>query len=142
VNPPLRSEADRQALIAGIASGAIDAIATDHAPHTAADKAAGAPGFPGLETAFALCNTVLVEKGVIPLSRLSGLMSAAPARILGLDRERGKLREGFLADLVLADPSEEWTVDASRFFTKGKGSPFHGMTLTGKVRGVVRGGCA
>ncbi|MDR1785050.1 MAG: dihydroorotase [Spirochaetaceae bacterium] len=136
VNPPLRRASDRSALVRGIASGLVDVIATDHAPHTAADKGAGAPGFPGLETAFAVCNTALVHGGVITLGRLSELMSAAPARLLGLDHERGRLREGFLADLVLLAPGESWTVEGARFFTKGKGSPFEGMTLTGRVRGL------
>jgi dihydroorotase len=146
VNPPLRPEADRAALIESLAdSGAFaaDAIATDHAPHTARDKLAGAPGFPGLETAYAACNTALVASGRASASRLSALMSANPARILGLDRgafPKGRLSPGFAADVVLVDPAERWTVDAAGFCTKGKGSPFAGKTLTGRVKAVFRRG--
>ncbi|MDR2313678.1 MAG: amidohydrolase family protein [Spirochaetaceae bacterium] len=97
VNPPLRDDADRRALAAAIAGGLVDAIATDHAPHTESDKAAGAPGFTGLETAFAVCYTTLVrppaagagQAPVLSLSRLSALMSAGPSRILGLAGNRG-----------------------------------------------------
>jgi len=104
VNPPLRPARDREAVVAGILDGTVDAIATDHAPHSAADKAAGAPGFSGIQTAFAVCNTALVRSGIIPLSRLSQLMSANPARILGLRESKGRLAAGCAADLVLLDP--------------------------------------
>jgi dihydroorotase len=102
VNPPLRTEGDRRSLIAGILDGTIDAIATDHAPHTQAGKAGGAPGFIGLETAFGVCFTELVREGGISLSRLSALMSAAPARILGLGGDRGRIAPGFRGDLFIA----------------------------------------
>lgn len=104
VNPPLRPARDREAVVAGILDGTVDAIATDHAPHTTADKAAGAPGFSGIQSAFAVCNTVLVRSGLIPLSRLSQLMSAHPACILGLGESKGRLAAGCAADLVLLDP--------------------------------------
>ncbi|MDR2793666.1 MAG: dihydroorotase [Treponema sp.] len=132
VNPPLRIEEDRRALIAGIADGTIDAIATDHAPHTMRDKADGAPGFSGLETAFAVCHTELVRKGVISLQKLSSLMSAAPARILGLG-DRGALREGLRADLVVVDTEAAWTVDPALFRSRGKNSAFTGEKVWGKV---------
>ena len=139
VNPPLRSEADRLALIKGILDGTVDAIATDHAPHTAADKAAGAPGFTGLETAFAACKTELVDSGLIGLSRLSSLMSANPARILGLS-DRGRLEAGTRADLVLVDPFASYAVDPSAFRSKGRNSPFSGRVLRGRVLAAYHGG--
>ena len=142
VNPPLRSEADREALIAGLIDGTVDAIATDHAPHTAVDKAAGAPGFSGIQTAFAVCNTVLVQPGLITLSRLSALMSANPARILGL--ERGLLRSGYDADLILVDPEANFTVtpeDPDLWFSRGKNTPFAGKQLVGLILETFRNGC-
>ncbi|MCR4579618.1 MAG: dihydroorotase, partial [Treponema sp.] len=117
VNPPLRSEDDRVALIEALRDGTVDVISTDHAPHTLEDKAAGAPGFTGLETAYAVSNTVLVHDCQFNPRRLSQLMSAAPARILGL--QKGRLKTGFDADLTLIDPEEEWTVDSSLFYSKG-----------------------
>lgn len=138
VNPPLRNETDRLALIEGIRDGTIDVIATDHAPHTAEDKDAGAAGFSGFETAFAVCNTVLVSGGHISLQALSRLMSAEPARILHL--HKGRLSPGYDADLVFVDSEEKITVDSSRFFSKGKANLFNGMQLTGTVKQVFVAG--
>ena len=132
VNPPLRSEDDRIAIIEALRDGTADVISTDHAPHTADDKAAGAPGFTGLETAYAVCNSVLVKDNQFNPRRLSQLMSAAPARLLGL--QKGLLRSGYDADLTIVDPDEEWTVDSSKFYSKGKATPFEGRRLTGKVK--------
>ena len=146
VNPPLRTEEDRQALIAAIVDGTVDAIATDHAPHTQADKEKGAPGFTGLETAFAVCYSTLVVPGHIGLSKLSSLMSAAPARILGLDGDgrsahgRGRIAPGLRADFAIADLGAAWTVAPENFMSRGKNSPFAGRTLTGKIVLTVRGG--
>jgi dihydroorotase len=140
VNPPLRTEADRQALIAAVLDGTIDAIATDHAPHTEADKAKGAPGFTGLETAFAVCGTELVRGGRLSLSRLSALMSAAPARILGLGESRGRIAPGFRADIVIVDTEAPWTVDPAAFMSRGKNSPFKGRELLGRVLMTIHEG--
>jgi len=129
VNPSLRSEADRQAIIAALRDGTIDAIATDHAPHSEADKAAGSPGFTGLETAFAACHSHLADIG---LRRLSALMSANPARILGL-HDRGRIAEGLRADLVIVDTEATWKVAPDKFKSRGKCSPFAGKELRGKV---------
>ena len=134
VNPPLRTEDDRVALLEALRDGTVDVISTDHAPHTLDDKAAGAPGFTGLETAFAVCNTVLVHDCQFNPRRLSQLMSANPARILGL--QKGRLKAGFDADLTLVDTEEEWTVDSGRFYSKGKATPFDGKRLTGCVKGL------
>jgi dihydroorotase len=136
VNPPLRSEADRQAVIAAFLDGTIDAVATDHAPHTQADKAAGAPGFTGLETAFALCLAELTGPGRMDLKRLSSLMSANPARILGLGKGpggRGRIAPGMRADLIIADTGALWKVDPQMFKSKGKNTPFAGRELKGKI---------
>ncbi|MBQ3966821.1 MAG: amidohydrolase family protein, partial [Treponema sp.] len=132
VNPPLRSEDDRVALLEALRDGTVDVISTDHAPHTLDDKAAGAPGFTGLETAYAVCNSVLVKDNQFNPRRLSQLMSAQPARLLGL--QKGILRPGYDADLTLLDPDEEWTVDSRLFYSKGKATPFEGRTLSGKVK--------
>ena len=138
VNPPLRSEADRRALIEGLRDGTVDVISTDHAPHTFDDKAAGSPGFTGLETAFAVCNTVLVKQNQFAPQRLSQLMSSNPARILGVNK--GLLKAGYDADLTLVDTEEEWVVDSNQFYSRGKATPFEGETLTGKVHIVFIGG--
>ena len=138
VNPPLRSEDDRIALLEALRDGTVDVISTDHAPHTLDDKAAGAPGFTGIETSYAVCNTVLVNNNGFNPRRLSQLMSANPARILGL--EKGLLKTGYDADLTLIDPDEEWIVDSSKFYSKGKATPFEGKKLTGTVKGLFMAG--
>ncbi|MBN2810977.1 MAG: amidohydrolase family protein, partial [Spirochaetales bacterium] len=141
VNPPLRPAADRAALVAALLDGTIDAIATDHAPHTPADKASGAPGFSGIQTAFAACFTELVGTGLVGLSRLSALMAANPAEILGL--ERGLLKEGWRADLALADVDSARTLDPedeSAWFSKGKNTPLAGTTLRGWITAVWNAG--
>jgi dihydroorotase len=135
VAPPLRTEIDRQAVIEGLLDGTIDAIATDHAPHTADDKAHGSPGFIGLETAFAVCYTVLVRSGFMDLQRLSALMSARPAHILGFT-DRGRIEAGYRADFALVDTDTEWTVDTAKFESRGKNSPFALNVLYGKVRKI------
>jgi dihydroorotase len=139
VTPPLRSEADREAVLEAVLDGIIDIIATDHAPHTQADKEAGSPGFSGLETAFATAYTAIVESGESDLCHLSQLMSAAPAQILGLEN-RGTLEIGKRADLAIANPETRWIVDFSAFRSRGKNTPFHGMELSGIVLATVFGG--
>jgi len=144
VNPPLRSEADRQALMHTLFYGAVETIATDHAPHTTAGKEAGAPGFSGFETAFAAIYTELVRNSAaIDLKQLSSLMSLEPANLLGLDdgpQGRGLLLQGYRADLVIIDPAVEWTVDPTRFMSRGKNSPFKDRKLYGKVLMTLHGG--
>ena len=135
VNPPLRTQYDRQAILRGLADGTIDVIATDHAPHHYEDKnvdfSQAANGISGLETAFALGYTYLVEKGIITLDRLSELMSAVPARLLGL--ECGKLQAGGLADITLVDLDKEYLINSENFKSKGKNTPFDGWKVKGKV---------
>lgn len=139
VNPPLRTDQDIAALIQAVQDGAIDAIATDHAPHRENDKAEGAPGFIGLETAFAVSYTTLVARGYIPLQQLSALLSHKPSRILSLT-DRGFLAPGAKADLVLVDPDVEWTVEAGDFRSRSSNSPFIGQTLQGRVLMTLHNG--
>lgn len=141
MNPPLREQADCEAVIEGIFDGTIDAIITDHAPHAAEEKAdfLKAPnGIVGLETSFAAACTVLVHQCGMELMDLVKLMSTNPANILRLPG--GTLREGSLADIVLFDPMQSWTVDAQKLHSKSKNTPFDGMELTGRVVGTILGG--
>lgn len=138
VNPPIRSKEDAKALVEGIRKGTVDAIATDHAPHTAEDKANGAPGLVGLETAFGVCYTQLVERDNISLKRVAEVMSKGPAEILGLNK--GKIEKGFDGDIVIVDTDEKWVVDPEKFASKGRNTPFKGETLTGKVVATIKGG--
>jgi dihydroorotase len=139
VNPPLRDPADRAALIAALEEGLIDAIATDHAPHGDREKEAGAPGFTGLETAFAVCVTELVEPGRLSLSALSALMSRNPARILGLE-DRGRVAAGLRADLAIAVPRRPRRVKAGSFKSRGNNSPFVGRELRGVILMTIHRG--
>lgn len=131
--PPLRSQSDLAAILEGLRDGAIDAIATDHAPHHANEKMREfdhAPnGIVGLETAVSLTFDRLFHPGLISLSRMIDLLSCRPARIFGLDR--GTLKIGAVADVTLSDPHRRITVDASRFQSKSRNTPFHGRELQG-----------
>lgn len=138
VNPPLRSEDDRRAIIEALRDGTVDTIATDHAPHTQDDKAAGAPGFSGIETAFAVCNTVLVKKEGFSLKQVSRLMSENAAKMLRL--KAGRLAVDYNADLVLVNPDEEWIVNSENFASKGKSTPLEGKKLCGKVHATFFAG--
>lgn len=135
VNPPVREQRDRSALIEGIKNGTIDCIVTDHAPHSQKDKQVEynfAPfGISGIETSFALSYTYLVKSGHISLSRLMNRMSYNPAKILGL--EGGELQEGAVADITVVDLNEKYTVDSSKFLSKGKNTPFNGFEVYGKI---------
>lgn len=138
VNPPIRAKADVEYLIAAIEDGDVDAIATDHAPHTEADKAAGAPGLVGLETAFAVCYTRLCVQRGLPLSTLSRLMSKGPADILGLNK--GLLAEGYDGDVVLAELEQPFTVRKEDFAGRSRNTPFDGLSLRGRVVMTVKAG--
>jgi dihydroorotase len=116
----------------------VDAIATDHAPHTPADKAAGANGISGIEHAFASVNTALVKSGEISLNCLSRLMSKNPADIMGL--KKGRLQAGFDADFVLLDPDKKITVKAAEMLSRGKNTPLDGRELFGEIIATVRKG--
>jgi dihydroorotase len=142
MNPPLRTESDRQAVIDALCDGTIEVIATDHAPHTAAEKALpieDAPfGVTGLESAFAVAYTVLVRGGRLTTAELIRRMSANPARLLGLPR--GSLLAGTAADLAVIDVEHAYTVDCADFASKGKNCPFDGMRVFGRPRFTMRGG--
>ena len=141
MNPPLREESDRLAMLQAVADGTVDAIITDHAPHAAAEKAdfEKAPnGVIGLETSLAGCITALVEPGIIPLMRLLELMTVNLARILGLPVP--DLQPGAPADLVIFDPTQRWVVDPAQFHSKSKNTVFAGETLTGRVKYTILGG--
>jgi dihydroorotase len=133
MNPPIRSAADRDALIEGLQDGTIDVVATDHAPHTAEEKSRGlersAMGVVGLETSFAVIYTKLVQQGVISLEKAVELLAEAPRRIFGLG---GGLSEGEAADIAVFDLTTQWTVEPDKFFSKGKSTPFEGWVLNGE----------
>lgn len=139
VNPPLRSEEHRSAVVEGLKDGTIDAIVTDHAPHTWDEKdqefSLAPSGFVGLETSVGAVLTHLYHTGAVDLMTIIRAMSTAPARLLGVDA--GVIAEGKDADLTIIDLDKEWTVDASSFYSKGKSSPFDEMIFTGKAVATV-----
>ncbi len=147
INPPLRSASDVQALIAALADGTVDAIATDHAPHAAYEKNQEfdrAPfGITGLETALGLAITRLHKEHGIPLTRIVELFTSGAARVFDLHNDlhrRGTLAKGAHADVTIFDPKKRWTYDASKSLSKSHNSPFDGWQLTGKVVATVVGG--
>ena len=135
VNPPIRETDDVSAIKAGLKDGTLDCIVTDHAPHHVDEKNVeynlAAFGISGIETSFSLSYTALVKGGVLSLSELADRMSAAPARILGLPG--GKIEQGAVADLMIADLDEKYTIDSGKFISKGKNTPFNGTEVYGKV---------
>lgn len=160
MNPPLRSREDREALIAGILDGTVDAIATDHAPHAAHEKSVEfdrAPfGIIGLETALALAISELHLKHKVPFMQIVELLSTGPARVIGLgpisangrkkgSREgatgvRGTLAKGAIADVTIFDPVAKWTYNAEQSRSKSRNTPFDGWQLTGKPVATIIGG--
>ena len=142
MNPPLRGEADRAALIEALLDGTIDMIATDHAPHSAEEKSRGleksAMGVVGLECAFAVLYTGLVETGVLTLERLTELMSCAPARRFKLPG--GEIKAGSPANLAVFDTDTEYTIDPAEFASKGRATPFEGWRVKGKCLMTVCAG--
>lgn len=142
VNPPLRPTKDRDAMIAGLMDGTIDCIVTDHAPHSAEEKAkplAEAPsGMVGLETSLALTLTALYHTGKMSLVDVIRKMTVNPAKILHL--QKGTVALGADADLTIFDPDEEWTIDPNDFRSKGRNTPFAGQKVKGKVKYTIVGG--
>jgi dihydroorotase len=143
MNPPLRSAADRDAMIEAILDGVVDAIATDHAPHAVHEKEVefeNAPnGITGLETALGLSLRWLHKEWKLPLGRVLSLLSAQPAALLGM-KGRGTLAVGSFADVVVFDPNAEWTYRARETTSKSRNSPFDGWTMQGKVRWTISEG--
>ncbi len=141
MNPPLRTEKDRLAMIEGLLDGTLDAIATDHAPHTVEEKSdfVKAPnGSVGMETSFSASYTILVKSGLMTIAQLIEKMSCTPAKILHINA--GTLSVGKPADIMLFSPDEEWIVNPDKLHGKSKNTPFKNMTLTSKVKLTICGG--
>lgn len=143
MNPPLRSSADRDALIAGLNDGTIDAIATDHAPHSPEEKSKGlehsAMGISGLETAFPVLYTYLVMSGKVSLQRILEALTSSPRKAFGLPPV---LEEGAAADIAIIDTRTEFTIDSSRFLSLGHSTPFEGKRVYGDVLMTLKDGVA
>jgi dihydroorotase len=143
MNPPLRAESDRRAMLEGLLEGAIDCIATDHAPHALHEKEQEferAPnGITGLESALGLALEILHRKHKVSLSRILTLLSTQPANLLNL-RGRGTLAVGAFADAVIFDSKAEWTFRSSASKSKSKNTPFDGFPMLGKVHATVSEG--
>jgi len=127
-----------QALVEALRAGTFDAIATDHAPHTREAKAQGAPGISGIEVAFSLLHTRLVQPGLISLAQLVHLLSEGPARILGL--HKGRLAPGYDGDVVLVEEETSFVVTPEFFWSKSHNTPILGTRLSGQVWATVRKG--
>ena len=142
MNPPLRTKEDVEALKAGLRDDIMDVISTDHAPHSAEEKNAPmekAPfGIVGLETAACLTYTELVAKGYLTPMQMAAKMSYNPAKVIGIDK--GNIAPGKVADIVIFDPNESYTIDKNEFKSMGKNTPFHGYQVTGRVRMTLTGG--
>jgi len=143
VNPPLRTREDVQALIKGLKDGVIDAIATDHAPHTLTDKDCGlelaAFGISGFETAFG-CLMSLVHEGEVGLSQLISKLTCEPAKVIRRYDELGTLKTGAPANITIFDPDREWVVDSRDFASKGRNTPYDGCKFKGKVMATIADG--
>lgn len=141
IHPPLRLEEDVQACRQGLIDGTIDCIATDHAPHTREEKAAGfltaPPGMVGLETAIPLAVQAMIDTGLADWPRLIQWFTTMPAGVLGLDRPA--MTPGSVADLTILDPRVNWRINAENFLSKSRNTPFHGRQVTGRAIGTVRG---
>lgn len=140
MNPPLRSVEDREGIIEALKSKIIDCISSDHAPHPDDEKEAGANGITGLETLFALSFTYLVKQNHITLGELIRLLTYNPAKIIGIDKNRGTIEEGKAADLVIFDTDEKFTFDKNNSFSKSRNTPFHGFELYGRILQTVVNG--
>ena len=142
VNPPLKSEVDVKAIIKGLKDGTIDVIATDHAPHNVEEKNiefnSAAFGLVGLETALALVITKLINVKALTLKQALKKLTIAPAKILGLNK--GTLKPGSDADVIVVDPKAEWIVDSKQFVSRSRNTPFNGWKLNGKVVHSIVGG--
>ena len=139
VNPPIREEIDKQAILEGLKDGTLDCIVTDHAPHHEDDKNVeynlAAFGISGIETSFGFAIKYLYKAGVLSLNEIADKMSYNPAQILGLDG--GEIKEGGVADLMIADLDETWVIDPEKFISKGKNNPFKGYELQGVVKYTI-----
>lgn len=144
MNPPLREEKDLQAVIKGLQDGTIDCIITDHAPHSEEEKAGELSKTPngiiGFETALAATIMNLVDKGYITYLDLAKLMSYNPAKLIGIDNEKGSIEEGRIADITIFDPNKEYTYTKESIVSKSKNTPWIGKRLKGEVVYTIVGG--
>lgn len=144
MNPPLRTEADVQALIRGLQDGTMEVISTDHAPHSEEEKKQDflhAPfGIVGLETSASLTYTALVATGILTPMQMAEKMSWNPAKVIGIEQERGSIEAGKLADIMIFNPEKEYVVDVKEFASKGKNTPYNGKLLKGKVSMTICNG--
>ena len=144
MNPPLRTEADVQALIRGLQDGTMEVISTDHAPHSEEEKKQDflhAPfGIVGLETSASLTYTALVATGILTPMQMAEKMSWNPAKVIGIEQERGSIEAGKLADIMIFNPEKEYVVDVTEFASKGKNTPYNGKLLKGKVSMTICNG--
>ena len=142
MKPPLRSREDVEALIEGVVSGAVDVLATDHAPHPGSEKMQEFErcpfGITGLETALALALERLVHTGKISIMRMVEMFTTAPARVLAIDK--GRLAAGAAADVTIFDPDLEWTFDVNKSLSRSRNSPFHNRSFRGAPVATVVGG--
>lgn len=141
MNPPLRTEEDVRALIDGLVDGTMTVISTDHAPHSDEEKSQyfdKAPfGIVGLETSAALTYTALVSTGLMDIMDMAEKMSYNPAKVIGIDREYGRMTEGAKADIVIFDANEEWVVEPKHFLSKAHNTPYAGKVLKGRVKATI-----
>ncbi len=142
MSPPLRTEADIQAILAGLRDGTLDVLATDHAPHAPEKKMREldqAPnGIIGLETFLPICIKALIEPGILTWPQMIEKMTINPARVLGIDR--GTLKPGAIADVTIIDPEARWTIDPRKFRSKSRNSPYAGVSVRGWADTVIVGG--
>jgi dihydroorotase len=142
VNPPLRTAADAAAVIEGLRDGTIDAVVTDHAPHSAEEKARplteSVSGMIGLETSLAVTLTALYHSKILTLAKVLDILSFSPAKILRA--AAGTLAQGAIADLVIFDPEEQWVAEPEKFKSKARNTPFGGVTLRGRVKYTISRG--
>ena len=144
VNPPLRTAKDVDALKRAIQEGLVDALATDHAPHLLSEKELeflAAPfGIAGIECALSLYIKALIEPSVIEWPQLIAMMTCNPARIIGIDNEKGSLTKGYWGDVTIFDPQAQYQVDKNKFYSKARNCPYHGWNLRGVVEYTIVGG--
>jgi len=142
MSPPLRTQADIEALLAGLKDGTIDVLATDHAPHSPEKKAreldAAPNGILGLETFIPICIKALIDPGILTWSQMIQKMTIAPAKVLSIDR--GTLKVGAWADVTVIDPGVEWTIDPSKFLSKSRNTPYGGWKVKGRAEQVFVNG--
>jgi dihydroorotase len=144
MSPPLRTKKDVEAILEGLIDGTLEVIATDHAPHAPEKKMREFDQTPngiiGLETLLPICVVELIEKNRLTWPQLIEKLTINPARVLSIDKERGSLHPGKIADVTVIDPQAEWSIDVNRFESKSRNCPWHGKTVRGRATAVIVGG--